>query len=220
MHDPTLLPDLALQAQSAGDAPPEAAGSALDALAGAGGATLRWFSENGVDGIGLVLIGLFAALGAWRGLWWQTIRLAGLLVAVLAARALSPQVGERITSHWSSVDPLIVGGVSWLLVFLAALTAAVLLGRLGKGLIDALQLSLVDRFGGLLAGVATGALLHAAVTAVLLQLAPLDWNRAHIAGTRSAALVELLGDRAEVLFDAPTALALEPRRRAQDLAGE
>ena len=175
-------------------------------------ATVGWFSENGIDGLGLVLIVGFALLGAWRGLWWQVVRLVGLLGAVLAARTLAPELAAWIEDRWQDADPVVVGGASWLLVFLAALVVAVLVGRLGKRLLEALKLTLVDRAGGIAAGLATGALLHASIVTVLLHLAPGGWSNRHIAGTRSAELVELLGDRAQVLFDTPTALALEAKR--------
>ncbi|MEO0649227.1 MAG: CvpA family protein [Planctomycetota bacterium] len=190
----------------------ETAEGLAEGLGDAAAGVVEWFTQNGIDGVGLVLVAGFALLGAWRGLWWQVVRLVGLLGAVLAARTLAPDLAAWIEARWQDSDAVIVAGASWLLVFLAALILAVLLGRLGKRLLEALKLSLLDRAGGVVAGLATGALLHASVVTVVLHLAPGGWSNRHIAGTRSAQLVELLGDRAKVLFDSSTALALEAKR--------
>ncbi|MHC4262296.1 MAG: CvpA family protein [Planctomycetota bacterium] len=203
-----------LSAQQAETTDEGLADQALDTLGGLASDGVSWFGANGVDGVGLVLVGIFALLGLWRGLWWQAMRLVGLLGAVLAARTLSPDFSVWIGSRWTEVDPLIVGGLAWLVVFLAALAVAVLVGRLGKRLLEALQLSTFDRLGGFGAGLATGVLLHSAAVAVLLQVTPPAWSSRHIDGTVSARVVTLLGDQASVLFDSSTALALEERRQS------
>ena len=38
-----------------------------------------------IDQVGLGISALFLALGAWRGLWWQVVRLLGLAAAVAIA---------------------------------------------------------------------------------------------------------------------------------------
>jgi uncharacterized membrane protein required for colicin V production len=163
-----------------------------------------WSLLAPVDWIGAGLVVLFAALGAWRGLWWQAMRFAGLAAAVLIARAFTPKLAPSLHARLPDLDPRLGQGLVWLLLFLAGLAVAALLGRLGKRLLDAMQLGLVDRMGGLVAGTLTALLLHAALVAALLQLAPADVAHRAVAGTRSEVLVHTLARPLPVLFDDTT----------------
>lgn len=180
---------------------------------GAFGAALDATLDSGVDGVGLALVALFALLGLWRGLWWQVVRLVGVLGAVLAARTLGPAFAQWLGPRVGGVDEPLLGAVSWLGVFLAGLVVVVVVGRLGRSLLEALQLGLVDRFGGAVAGILTAMVLHAVGVAFLLQVAPRVWAAEHLEGTRSEKLVDVLGEQAELLFDERTALAIESRLR-------
>ena len=168
-------------------------------------------SSSGVDGVGLVLVSLFALLGIWRGLWWQVVRLIGVLGAVVAARALGPRLADWLGPRAGDMDPTLLGAVCWFGVFLGGLVLVVLIGRFGKTLLEALQLGLVDRFGGAVAGVLTALVLHAVGVAFLLQVTPRVWAAEHLEGTRSERLVDVLGEKATLLFDSRTALAIERR---------
>lgn len=156
-----------------------------------------------VDQVGLGLIGLLALLGIWRGLWWQVMRLAGLAAAVIIARAVSPKLGPKLESL-VDLDPSVAQGIAWLVLFVAGLAIAALLGRLGKKSLEAMQLGLMDRVGGLVAGVATALLLFTSALVGTSYLAP-EWTSRALKDTYSGALLELVSSRAPVMMDQPAA---------------
>lgn len=166
---------------------------------------------SGVDGVGLVVILMFALLGLWRGLWWQVVRLVGVLASVVAARAFGPRFADWLAPRIGEIDSTLLGALAWLTVFMGGLVLVVVIGRLGKSLLEALQLGLLDRFGGAIAGMLTALVLHAVGVAFLMQVTPRIWAAEHLEGTRSALLVDVLGEQATLLFDERTALAIDRR---------
>lgn len=157
-----------------------------------------------LDLVGACVLLAFAVLGAWRGLWWQAMRFAGIAGAVLAARAFTPALAPKLSAVLPELDPRLATGLVWLAMFLAGLAVAALVGRLGRRLLEAMQLGLVDRFGGLVAGALTGLVLHAALVAAVLQLAPAEFAQASVSGTRSEALVRALARPVPLIFDGTT----------------
>ncbi len=157
-----------------------------------------------IDLIGAILVVLLSALGFWRGLWWQAMRFAGLAGAVLVARAFTPRLAPDLETRLVDLDPRFLTGLVWLVLFLAALGVAAALGRLGRRLLEAMQLGLMDRVAGGLFGALTGLLLHAALVAAVLQLAPHQLAHHAVAGTRSERLVSALERPLPLLFDAHT----------------
>lgn len=167
-------------------------------------------SVGWVDLLGLGLVGLLGVLGIVRGLWWQVIRLLGLVAAVGVARALSPRWVGAAESRFPEVDPRIVHGMVWLLVFLAALGIASLLGRLGRRLLEAMQLDWIDRAGGGLAGMVTGIVVHLAALVTMVHLGPAPWVSQHVAGTFSESLLDAFGRRWPVVLARDAADKLQP----------
>ena len=148
-----------------------------------------------IDTVGLVIVGVMLLLGAFRGLWWQVIRLVGLVGAVAIARALSPQLTPHLADFFPDLPPRVAFGIVWLTVFLAGLTAASLLGVLGRKLLTTMQLGLVDRAGGALVGTATGAMIHLALVAAVSQLAPADWVTKNVGGSYSEVALDAAGSQ-------------------------
>ncbi|MFT5051516.1 MAG: putative membrane protein required for colicin V production [Chlamydiales bacterium] len=171
----------------------------LDALA-----ALPW-----IDMVGLGLAGLFLFLGIWRGLWWQVIRLGGVVASVALARGLSPRFSPTVESTFE-FTPEMSHGIAWLSLFLGGLVITSLFGIIGKRALNAMQLGLVDRVGGALAGVLTGAVLHSAFLVALTGFATQEWATETLAGTRSAYLLDTLSRKAHVLMDAQAAERLLP----------
>lgn len=168
-------------------------------LAGVGAffSDLAW-----IDTVGLILVGVLLLLGFARGLWWQVIRLVGLVGAVVLARALSPRFEPRLLEAFPELPPRLAQGLVWLLIFLAGLAAATLLGLLGKKMLEALQLSLLDRTGGALVGAVTGLLIHSALLAALVQLGPEQWVVATVEDTYSEGLLEVVGHQFPLVVNA------------------
>jgi hypothetical protein len=89
----------------------------------------------------------------------------------------------------------VASGAVWLVVFLAGLAAATLLGVLGRKLLTTMQLGLVDRAGGALVGMSTGALIHVALVAAVSQLGPEAWVSKQIGGTYSEVVLDAAGSQ-------------------------
>lgn len=153
-----------------------------------------------LDLIGLGLCLVFIVLGTVRGLWWQVIRLVGLAAAVALARLLAPRWGGAFQEA-SGLEPHVSQGLVWIAVFIVGLLLASLLGILGKRSIDAMKLGLVDRFGGAVAGLVTGLLLHAAILMGFCYLGPQPWTAESLRGTWSESLAQSVSTNLPVLLD-------------------
>ncbi|MEX1023801.1 MAG: CvpA family protein [Planctomycetota bacterium] len=168
-----------------------------------------WFQSIAwLDTVGLAAIGLLIVLGVVRGLWWQVVRLIGVVAAVAVARTWDQDLMLLLTERWNELEPRIALGLGWLLLFLAALTLATLLGRLGAGLLSAMQLGLANRVAGGLVGAATGLLLHVTLLVALCQLAPTPFLLEHVAGTWSEGLVHALAVERRVVLGAESGASL------------
>ncbi|MBM3977726.1 MAG: CvpA family protein [Planctomycetes bacterium] len=153
-----------------------------------------------VDLLGLLFLAVFGFLGLLRGLWWQVVRLLGVLAAILVARTFADVVSDALRGFSAALDPRVAHGVAWSALFVLALCAAALLGQLGKSALETLQLDLLDRIGGLLAGLLTGLLCFSAFLIGLGLLAPRHWLLEHVPGTRSAVLVDVCARRVPLLL--------------------
>lgn len=162
---------------------------ALQADAEAAGG-LHW-----VDTVGLAVVALFLLLGAWRGLWWQVFRLVGVVVAVAVARAVTPRLLPTVERALPELDPRLAYGIAWVVLFVAVLLVAALLGRLGRKSLEAMKLSTVDRVGGALAGGITGALLHVAFVVAIDHVAAPEWAETTLSQTYSKAATDAIGAR-------------------------
>jgi uncharacterized membrane protein required for colicin V production len=165
---------------------------------GAGG--LRW-----IDWLGLAVLTLFFVLGAMRGLWWQLVRLLGIVASVSVARALAPRLSPHLASLLPGLSPLLANGLAWLAILIACMLVVAMIGRLGHATLEAAQLRKFDRVGGALAGLASGILVHAVILLCLCQVATSAWTVATVRGTRSQDLLDLVADHFPMLLDSRAA---------------
>jgi uncharacterized membrane protein required for colicin V production len=161
------------------------------------------FSLSIIDWIGVGITGLFMLLGFMRGLWWQVIRLLGLVGSAVLARTLSAPWGAMLEERTELSSEVAVGAV-WVGLFLIGILLTAVLGTVGKKSLEAMQLGLVDRAGGMLAGLATGALLHVAWLVVLAHLGPQPWTAEQLEGTYSRGLLQTVTTRYPVLTQQET----------------
>lgn len=164
-----------------------------------GAAGLHW-----LDLVGLGLLALFGLLGALRGLWWQVIRLLGLAAAVAVARALAPRFGPDF-QRLSDLPGPVANGLVWLLLFLAVLVIAGLVGNLGRRTLEAVRLGPVDRFGGLVAGLITALVLHAAFLVAVSYLGPQVWASESLQQAESRRLLTTVTTRLHLYVGAQDA---------------
>ena len=168
-----------------------------------------------LDIVGLSVAAVFLVLGLWRGLWWQVVRLLGIAAAVGVARWVGPVWGEDMAA-WSGLNETVAVGLGWFCAFLLTLIGAAFLGTVGNSTIEAMKLSLVNRILGGAAGLATGLLLHAALTMVGSLFASSDWRDEVFSATYSSRLVESLTQRWPVLISAPLAVLGEIPALSED----
>src|SRR5258708_2333206 len=84
-----------------------------------------------IDLLGLAVLTLFFVLGAVRGLWWQLIRLLGIVASVSVARALAPRLSPHLASLLPGLSPLFANGLAWLAILIACMIVVSMIGRLG-----------------------------------------------------------------------------------------
>jgi uncharacterized membrane protein required for colicin V production len=180
-------------------------------LASPGAGSTRW-----IDALGVALVLLFACFGAMRGLWWQMVRLCGVIAAISVARAFAPRAAPRVESWFPGLGAGLANGLVWTLVLGAGMLVVALVGKVGKAAIDAVQLSTFDRLGGACAGALSGLLIHAALVIAASQVAPRSWTAKTIERTHSQAWVGVLHRAIPGLLDplAREALAAERGSRS------
>jgi uncharacterized membrane protein required for colicin V production len=157
------------------------------------------FELHWIDWTGLGLFGIFALLGLLRGLWWQVVRLLGVLASAALARTLSSAAGAQL-GEWTQWSPEIAQGVAWVGIFVAGLVVTAMVGTLGKKSLEVMKLGLVDRAGGAAVGLATGMLLHVAGLVALAHLGPQPWTDETLQGTYSRELLRLVTTSHPVLL--------------------
>jgi membrane protein required for colicin V production len=115
--------------------------------------------------IAIVLL-LGVVRGGMIGLVRQTTNVAGLVVTIILAVALTRPVGQIIEANtgWPHEAALVT---SFLAIFLVVKLATVLIAKSADGAVDALKLSSVNRVGGGLFGAFKAALLLSGVFVVL-----------------------------------------------------
>jgi uncharacterized membrane protein required for colicin V production len=163
-----------------------------------------------LDVVGLALIGYFIVLGALRGLWWQVVRLLGIVASVAVARALAPRLAPRLHALFPDLSERLASGIVWTVFLLGGLLLVALVGRIGKDTLEVAQLGTVDRIGGALAGLLSGMLVHAAIVLCLCRTTDPQWSVATVRGTQSQRLVDSLGRKVPLFLDAHAAETLEP----------
>ena len=178
-----------------------------------------------LDLVGIGLIAVLFLLGVYRGLWWQVIRLVGVTVSVLVARAGGALLASRLMALFPELAPRMAHGIAWGTLFLTALLACALLGLLGQRMLEAMKLDLANRFAGGFAGAATGFFLHVVLVVLVCQLAPARTLGKYVAGTYSERLYAALGIQrpvvlaSEATHEVDQLLEAAPRRRPRPGAG-
>lgn len=171
---------------------------------------LAAFDVRWLDVLGIALVLYFLLVGLKHGLWWQLVRLFGIVASVAIARAVVPPIAPRFASAFPDLDERVAGGIVWTAVILLGLLVVALVGRVGKESLEAVQLGTIDRVGGAVAGALTGVLVHAAIVLCLCQVARREWSVDAVRGTASQRLVTSVGTSVPLFLDAHAADTLEP----------
>lgn len=134
--------------------------------------TLAWldsFRLSGFTGLDLavmVIVAVSALIAYVRGIVHETVTLAVWVGAVVAAYFSWPIVHEFLTGRIA--DPLVLVGASVAIAFIVPLIVFKIVGYLMSKWIEDSPLAVLDRYLGLVFGLARGALLAVAVYVALL----------------------------------------------------
>ena len=149
-----------------------------------------------LDWIMAVVLLASLLLGAWRGLVYEVLSVAGWVAAFILAQWLAPDAAAHLPMQGAGAALRYAGG--FVLVFVAAAFAGGLIAFLMSKLVAAVGLGPMDRALGAMFGVLRGVVLVLAATAVV-SLTPLRdsaaWREsvgAHWAGAALHALKPVL----------------------------
>lgn len=115
---------------------------------------------NIIDFILLVIFFLFGLRGYFKGLFRESFSLAGLIVGFMAAARYSERLAMIGESYWQ-VSPLVLKGVSFVVVFFVVYFFLSLIGWLLHRSARVLFLRTLNRGGGIAVGLGKGVALVA-----------------------------------------------------------
>ena len=143
-----------------------------------------------VDGCLLAVLLLSLCIGAWRGLVYELVSLAGWAAAFVAAQWLANDAANYLPL--SGVDPAIRYAAGFLVVFIAAIFASALVAFVAQKLVAAMGMRPADRALGALFGAVRGAILLLVAT-VVIQVTPLHTGQWWQESKGAPVLVAVLG---------------------------
>ena len=131
-----------------------------------------------LDWVFVALLLASMLMGAWRGLVYEVLSLAGWVVAFLVAQWFAADAAALLP--WEGAQDTVRYAAGFILVFIVTIFACGFLAWLVKKLVDAVGLRPVDRTLGAAFGVLRGLviLLVLVVIAGLMQLHQADWWQA------------------------------------------
>ena len=122
------------------------------------------------DMVLLAVLGVSLVIGAWRGLVYETVSLAGWMIAFVAGQWFALDAAAYLPL--GSADGALRYAAGFLVVFVAAIFASALVAFMAQKLVAAIGMRPADRAMGALFGLVRGAVLLLAV-AVVIQVTPL-----------------------------------------------
>lgn len=140
---------------------------------------------SAVDWILLVLLLASVAIGAWRGLVFEVLSVAGWIAAFIAAQLFAPQAAALLPMEVGAEPVRYAAG--FVLVFVLTVFAAGFVAWLVKKMVEAVGLRPIDRMLGAMFGILRGLVLLLAVT-VIVGMTPLGSSAAWKESTGAAVL--------------------------------
>ena len=109
------------------------------------------------DIIVLVVCGLFALRGAFKGFAWQAVRTVGFVGAILAANLFHERLGVWVEEHLPGVlGWLPSAAIAWIAIAVGVFLVIGLFAYMARGFMRKADLTGPDRFLGFGLGAATG----------------------------------------------------------------
>jgi len=128
------------------------------------------FQVNLLDTALIVILLFFAVKGLLRGLVQEVAGLLGVAAGILLARAFSAQLSPVLANH--GVSSGFAPVLSMALLFLAGILAVGLLAHILHNMLESAFAGGIDRFLGLLAGIAKGLIFTGVIGYIAIKLLP------------------------------------------------
>jgi membrane protein required for colicin V production len=126
---------------------------------------------NKLDVIILGIAGLTTALGLWKGMVRQLVTLAGVVAGYIISSKLYVPFAHIMPK---SMDPGTAKVLSFVLIFVACIIAASIMGAIASKILKVAGLSWANRLGGSLLGFLKGFVIIAVIVTVLIAFLPTD----------------------------------------------
>ena len=130
----------------------------------------NWMLFNAVDWIILVTLAISVGLSLWRGFTREAISLAGWVAAFVIANMFAGELATLLSQWITSITGRYV--TAYAILFVVTLIVAGLLAKLGKQVVKASGLSVLDRLLGTVFGFARGVIIILVAAYFLRQLVP------------------------------------------------
>ncbi len=121
------------------------------------------------DIIVLALVGILTLFGLWKGLVRQVVGLAGVAAGYLIAMKFHGPLAARFLTGFRPAMGSVIG---FLVIFIACIIAASIIGWIAGVLIGTAGLGILNRVGGGILGGAKGCLIVSVVVMMLIAFLP------------------------------------------------
>lgn len=129
-------------------------------------------SLSWIDITSMVLIAVFGVMGLVRGLVWQISRLASLVIGYIAAVRYAEDVAAWLINWFKIEDHALAVYIAYAVIFVAVLVLLSVITGLLRKLLHKSGLTFVDRMGGWLFGLVTGAAVIIVALTLIFAFAP------------------------------------------------
>ncbi|MCX7702712.1 MAG: CvpA family protein [Planctomycetota bacterium] len=154
---------------------------------------------NAYDIGAILLVLIFAVMGAIRGFTWEAGSLISVFLGVAAANRLTPVFSSLFLKGISDSYAPVIGFVS---VFILVFILVIVLTYYTKRLVDGAKLKRVDKTLGFFFGIFQGAAICLLITLVLLRFGSDELKR-YVANTQTSRIVSRVVSCAPQVFSTP-----------------
>ncbi len=158
---------------------------------------IDWTLFNAVDWVILAVLLVSVSLSLWRGFTREALSLGGWVAAFILANLFAAQFASVLAPVIDNITGRYVA--AYALLFIATLLLAGILARLGRQVVKATGLSLLDRLLGTVFGFARGVIVILVATYLLRQLAP-PQNLTWLAQSQLMPHIDMLVQWVQLLF--------------------
>jgi membrane protein required for colicin V production len=129
--------------------------------------TLSW-----IDITAFAILAVFGVMGLFRGLVWQVSRLLSIVLGYIAAIRYAEPVADQLAAWFAIEDRPIAVYIAYVVIFVTVLVVLSVITGLLRKVLQRTGLSFLDRMGGWLFGLLTGAAVIIITLTIVFAFAP------------------------------------------------